>query len=246
MKNLNTITRSVLVLVAAFAININTATSGTITTFDRVETNSSHDLSTQFSVDYSLTDATTEYADGSLVGAGLGVAFTFYNTEAITASSITDIYFDTGDEGPIFSDVFLGESTVGVDFEKNASPAELNGNGGIGFYTDYSAQSTSPTEPNGIGDNEWLTLIGLFTVYDNGTTDDIDDMLAALLSGQFRIGLRVQGIYDLANCPVDDLYCESDSYVSGPPGVVPVPAAAWLFGTALFGFFAASRRKKIS
>ena len=37
----------------------------------------------------------------------------------------------------------------------------------------------------------------------------------------------------------------SSNWVTGP-AVVPVPAAAWLFGTALFGFFAASRRKKIS
>ena len=37
----------------------------------------------------------------------------------------------------------------------------------------------------------------------------------------------------------------SSNWVTGP-SVVPVPAAAWLFGTALFGFFAASRRKKNS
>jgi len=35
-----------------------------------------------------------------------------------------------------------------------------------------------------------------------------------------------------------------DFNVSGVPSTVPVPAAAWLFGSALIGFFGFSRRKK--
>ena len=62
--------------------------------------------------------------------------------------------------------------------------------------------------------------------------------------GQFRIGLHLQAIdadcIGLSGCGDTD----SDSYVN-TPNVVPVPAAAWLFGTALLGFFATARRKKI-
>ncbi len=46
------------------------------------------------------------------------------------------------------------------------------------------------------------------------------------------IGLKIQSIADACAVGVDDCPNDSSTYISA----VPVPAAAWLFGTALFVF----------
>lgn len=233
-------------------LTMTVAQAGTISYFERVTTNASVDLSSQFSIDYSLVDIFD--ADGNLVQANGGVSFTFYNDAqvietddgTITNASITDVYFDTGYDPALFSSLSVGaDSGDGVEFVQGAVPGELTGNGSIGFTTDtgLSAGSTSPTAPNGIDTtNEWASFIGIFGTDANGNAYDFSDVESAILAGIFRVGIKVQSIYDPVNCGVGDLDCESDSYVS----TVPVPAAAWLFGTAMLGFFASSRRKNNS
>ncbi len=51
------------------------------------------------------------------------------------------------------------------------------------------------------------------------------------------------GSFDLVCAPQE---CISQSYSTFAPAVVPVPAAVWLFGTALAGFIGYSRRRIIA
>lgn len=159
-----------------------------------------------------------------------GVTFTFNNNVG-TISSVTDIYFDQG-----ATDWFSGFTIInqiGTDFSPltfdttTASPANLPGWSGIGFSADYSVDSGgNPT--NGLDNSgDYITFLATAGTGFTSYWDLIND-------SDFRMGVKVQAYADGA----------SDSYVTVNP--IPVPAAAWLFGTALFGFFAASRRKKIS
>lgn len=59
--------------------------------------------------------------------------------------------------------------------------------------------------------------------------------LMAALTSDPLVGLDVQG---------KDLAGGSDSYIN-QPNAVPLPAAAWLFSSALFGFIVVANRRKI-
>ena len=180
--------------------------------------------------------------------------FTFNNNLDIagsTDSSITSIYFDydtslttvdffaqTGatatngsgkaTEGVLFSEVTAGnaDSTVGLNT--------------VSFTTDYASDSDAPASKLGVNhEDEFITFMAVL-----GSGYDFLGLLDAIGNNEFRIGMHLTSI--LGSCGSGDGSCsDSDTYVN-TPNVVPVPAAAWLFGTALFGFFAASRRKKIS
>ena len=185
--------------------------------FTNIE-NNTVDISSQLSVDVADT------ADG--------ITFTFWNDVGIT-SSVTDIYFDEG-ATDWFSEFTILDSSAGVSYspttftDSEANPGNLPGGNAIGFIADYSADSSGNPENGIVAYCEFISFLASggtgFTSY--------SDVLAVALAGNFRMGLHVQAFADGA----------SDSYVS----IVPVPAAAWLFGTALFGFFATSRRKKNS
>ena len=187
--------------------------------FSKVTNNNVENLSSQLSVDI------TEGLSGAL--------FTFYNNVGI-ASSITDIYFDQGTTSLFSSINVIDDSGDGVSFSAGANPSNLPGGNPIGFSAHFSADSDAPVSQNGVNSStEWVQFLGTFNV---GT---YANLLESLASNDFRIGLHVQSI---------GIAGGSDGYVSGItslPSTVPVPAAAWLFGSALFGLFAVSRRKKM-
>lgn len=177
--------------------------------------NNTVDISDQLSVD--VTDTVD------------GVTFTFFNNVGIT-SSVTDIYFDEGS-----ADLFSGFEVIdssGAIFSptiitsSEANPGNLPGGSAVGFSADYSADISGNPE-NGLDTStDYVTFLALagadFTSY--------ADLIADFYAGVARIGLHVQAFAD----------GESDSYVTP----VPLPAAAWLFGTALFGFFVASSKRR--
>jgi len=187
--------------------------------FENITSNNVEDLSGQLSVEV------TESVSGAL--------FTFYNNIGI-ASSITDIYFDLGSTSLFTSINVNSVSGAGVSFSDGASPGNLPSGNTIGFVANFAADSDAPggVPHNGVNySSESVTFLGTFNV---GTFTNLLDSLAL---NDFRIGLHVQSIGGGG----------SDSYVSVPtsiPAAVPVPAAAWLFGSALFGLFAVGRRKK--
>ena len=188
------------------------------------------DVASQLSVDYEQS--------------GNQVIFTAYNIGSID-SVIAGIYFDTGSTNSPFAT--LGVSTA-IDGQRGASFSDGGDlNGVTSFDANFGADADPAPSQNGIDEGadkatgDYVQFIGTLITGLNYT----DDFIAKLMSGEFKIGMHVISISD-ALCDAGSLNfdCKSDKFVS--VSAVPVPAAAWLFGTALFGFFAAGRRKKIS
>ena len=204
-------------LAALSMVFVMSVSHATTYSFVNVENNSSLDLSTQLSAEVTME--------------GDDAWITLKNdVDGGSYASITDIYF--GYNELLTSVSFLSVSGANVAFTDGASPANLSGGT---FISDYSADANSGDKNSTLKSNgvdatgEWIRFL-----VDLGTGFDYSNLLAAIDNGSFNIGVHVQALTD------NDL---SDSY---EVSTVPVPAAAWLFGTALFGFFAASRRKKIS
>lgn len=208
--------------VIAFLLMTGVSQAATLT-FDNITNNSSVQLSDQLSVDYS--------AFGSDVG--FGVEFIFKNA-AVIGSSITDVYIDYGVHTNLFTSLIILDSTTpGVLFDLIPNPENLPAGETIGFYSDLGADSTTPHLPaNGVNaSTESLSLLAVLN-----PDFEIEFALDQILNGGVRVGMHLQSI---AGAGTND----SDSYATNV-SPVPVPAAAWLFGTALFGFFAASKRRK--
>lgn len=194
--------------------------------FSRVSSNANEDLSRQ------LMMQVTEQSGGAL--------FTFRNRLGVP-SSITDIYFDDAHPGLFSSVAYHSDSGVGVSFDSQAAPANLPGGNVIGFLADFSGDSnvqsveggvaTRGVMRNGVNEaDEWVSFLGLWA-----NAGSFDGLIAAFADGHFRVGLHVQAI---------GLAGESDSYVS-QPSPVPLPAAAWLFASALIGFIVVASRRKV-
>ena len=189
-----------------------------------------------------VNDVATGQAQLSVevVDAGGGqVDFIFRNAGPL-ASSITDVYFEDG--------TLLGIAAVingsGVDFSQGASPGDLPDGNNVSppfeATAGFTADSTSPAQPNGVNPNEVLTI--RFDLI-NGKT--FADTLAALDGGtDLRIGIHVQGFAGGG----------SEAFVNGPPRGgsqipgVPEPAslAIWSLGLALAGVGARRMRKKVA
>ena len=162
----------------------------------------------------------------------------FRFTNAIgTPSSITGIYFDDVDNANLFAsisnDVLAGAGENGdVSFSDGATPPNLPQGNTIGFFADFSGDADNPSITNGVNaTNEFVNFLG------DLQNSSFAAVIAAINSGDFRIGLSVQSIrgrgadrYELA--------------INDAPSQVPLPAAAWLFGSALLGF-AGFKRKSI-
>ena len=223
MKNFKRILGLFTALSMMVAMGISHATT---LSFENITNNTGTDLSGQISV-----------VSTSVAG---GVEFTFTN-DVGTASSITDIYFDLGTNTSLFSGTSIVSMSDGVSYDISPHPNDLPGGNTVGFTSDFGGDSTSPkTSANGVNaTGEYITF--LLTL---GAGYNYDDYLADLMNGTFRVGMHIQAIAGIDCESSADPECGSDSYVNVNP--VPVPAAAWLFGTALFGFFATSRRKNNS
>lgn len=166
---------------------------------------------------------------------GSNALFTFSNSSVIS-SSITDIYFDYGKTNYFtsISNNALGAAgeSAGVSYSDGATPPNLPAGNTIGFTADASGDSNSPVMANGINTaSEYAAFLGAF-----GLSSSFSDVIAALDSGAFRIGLHVQAIGDLGG---------SESFVNGQeyPSQVPVPGAIWLFGSAILGFAGYNKRR---
>lgn len=158
------------------------------------------------------------------------IAFKFLNNIGIK-SSITDIYFDMGNTS-LFSKISMySDSGSGVEFDNSANPANLPAGNTISFSSDFSGDS--PTPAKGVDKlGEWVTFLGVLSA-----GKSLNALLDALKSGNFMVGLHVQSIGSNG---------QSDSYVNKVEvSAVPLPAAAWLFGSALMGFVVVSNRRRV-
>ena len=251
MKSLKNISAVFTMLLFMFVMGVSQATTYS---FDKISSNNDVDLVPQLSVD--VTDVSG------------GVEFTFWNNVGET-SSVTDIYFDLGldadvllSSSSVFSSISIvadsdgyGSSdytradslvdTTNVDFSDGAKTAVLPGGNGnvLNFESNYDAGAKVKKGLNASG--EFVTFLAIL-----GNDFSYKDFIDGLSFGTYAIGLKLQAIDGACTEPSDydtEGKCPNDSstYLT-PPNVVPVPAAAWLFGTALFGFAAATRRKKNS
>jgi len=217
MKNLKVIMSVFTALAMVFVMSVSQATT---LSFVNIENNSSIDFSGQLS-----TDVTT---DGSYAYFKV-----FNDVDSGTYASITEVYFDY--DTTLTTVSFYADSGTNVAFTDGANPANLPGGNdpAINFSADYSTDADNKPgiqKENGVdATGEFITFMATLSSLYN-----YDALLNSLADGTFRIGLHISAI--------PDGYDNSDSYVN----IIPVPAAAWLFGTALFGFFATSRRKKNS
>ena len=226
MKNLKTITALFAALSMMFVMGVSHATT---LTFEKLSNNAENvDLSPQLFVDVGAV-----YTGLDITGA----TFSIRNEVDLDYGSISEIYFDYS--ATTNFDSIVIDTQVGTDFcdsntcikpngdPKDVSPGELPSST---FSSEYAADSVGNKVTGVDHADDVLIFLAVLGDWSYG------DMIDALSTGAFRIGFHIQGI--------DGVNDESDSYAS--VSTVPVPAAAWLFGTALFGFFAASRRKKIS
>jgi hypothetical protein len=113
------------------------------------------------------------------------IDFTFRNVGA-GASSIGDVYWD--DSG-VLDAIFAISGSPNVDFSEGASPGNLpaGNNASPPFSADFAADSNPPTQPNGVGPGEFLTV----TFELGGVT--FADAIQALNNGSMRVGIHVQG-----------------------------------------------------
>lgn len=169
-----------------------------------------------------------------------GVLFTLSNSLGVP-SSITDIYFADAQSALFSSISYYSDSGVGVSFDSQAAPANLPGGNVIGFLANFSGDANAQSIEGGVATKgikhngvdtaaEWVSFLGLWA-----NASSFDRLIAALGDSHFRVGLHVQSI---------GLAGKSDSYIN-QPSAVPLPAAAWLFASALFGFVVIASRRKV-
>lgn len=148
-------------------------------------------------------------------------------TEQLT---ITEVYLDDGGllfVTPIDPDTDLTYSGAGVLFEVPATPGDLPGGNNVGFVATVGLTADALNQPeDGVDPDEWL---GITLDLLAGVT--LQDVIDALGSGDLVIGVHVTNFLDGG----------SESLVTN---VVPIPAAVWLFGSALLGLVGVARRKK--
>jgi len=204
----------------------------------------------------------------SITDIGVGAQFTFFNNVGFN-SSITGVFFDVGsaDIGGIqFSS---STSSSGVDFKRARNPNLPEGNTLAESFNNDFGLVKDGSNANGVdASEEYARFLVSF-----GEDYSFDALLRAISSGAFRVGLHVTSIAlelnsisnssstgghhgsnkhgrddDDDDHEYDDEDHEygygdgSDAYIN--VSTVPVPAAAWLFGSALFGFVIARRQKK--
>lgn len=210
--------RNIAGLMAAAAITmIGTSANGAFQWY-KISSNNAEDVSSQLSMEVG--------------GSGASLVLTFRNNVGI-ASSITDIYIDAPPQGsaqipnPYFTSIGV-LSSAGVSFSAHATPSNLpEGNPHNFVAVTQSADSDGPVSANGVNAAlEWVRLTLNLT-----SPTQVDDVIAALASGDFRVGLHVQAIGTAGG---------SDSYMTGP--VVPEPATIVAGALLLLPFGASAIR----
>lgn len=184
--------------------------------FQEITNNSPINVATQLTVD-------VEFVGGF-------VQFTFENSGPL-ASSITDIYFDNSLAFLGAPLTIVGDSGAGVDFGTGAAPPNLPSGNTVGFTTTagFTADSNSPTAPNGINSGEWLTLQTAL-----GAGQTFASVTQALSTGALRIGLHVQALSD----------GQSESFTTPIPE--PEIYGMMAAGLGLMYFVARRRRQQVA
>ncbi|MDP3088404.1 MAG: VPLPA-CTERM sorting domain-containing protein [Methylotenera sp.] len=191
--------------------------------FDRITSNANTNIANQLSL--------------NVTESGGNVLFKISNTGSVE-SVITGVYFDFGTttfflkpDGINWSASNSTTWNAGTNAVVLFSDKDSGGNLiGPAFNVDDWADADSPGPKKGVGIGEFAGFLGTYAPDGNYVS-----LINALDSGLFRIGLHVQAIGQ-----------DSDKFINSTqaPNPVPLPAAAWLFGSALLGFATLSNRRK--
>lgn len=117
------------------------------------------------------------------------------------AAVVAAVYFD----GDILDSIVnIANTPPDVEFSEGGSPPDLPGGNTIGFSADLLATADSPGPQNGVGPTEELTITLAIAA-----GSDFNDVIAALASGDLRVGMHViafesGGSESLVNVPVPE------------------------------------------
>ena len=194
--------------------------------------------SSVFAYDYGFDNITNNNAGDAAIGeAQLSFSVTAYSSTQVEflfknigseASSIADIYFD--DEVPLMTWSQFSQMDMNVvSFSEGAKPGNLPGGKSFEFSSDYSYDSDSPTQPNGVNPGE---VLGIVFDYTDGY--GLEQIIAALNNGSLSVGIHVQGFGSGG----------SEGFISASSiNPVPEPASMVLLGIGLMGIAGISRKK---
>ncbi|WP_212637955.1 PEP-CTERM sorting domain-containing protein [Desulfocicer vacuolatum] len=192
--------------------------------------------SSVFAYNYGFENITNNNAGDAAIGeAQLSFSVTKYSDTQVQFlfqnigpedSSIADIYFD--DDVPLMTWSSFSLMGDGVSFSEGAKPGNLPGGKAFSFSSDYSYDSDSPVQPNGINPGE---VLGIVFDYTDGY--GLDQIIAALNDGSMSVGIHVQGFASGG----------SEGFVNTPTNPVPEPASMVLLGIGLLGVAGVSRKK---
>ena len=218
-------------LAAIFLIlSTSTASAAMLTyQFSKLTNNNAEDLSSQLSI--SMWDASQANAQFGTSLSTNDILFTVHN-EANISSNIAEVFFDDGG-------LLAGPSTVinnlggYTNFSGGgAKPGNLPGRNLADNPFDATNELSADANPgpprNGV--NSADDILGI--VLGLGSYLDFDAVAQAIQAEELRFGLHVRSIGARDG---------SDSYISVNP--VPLPAAVWLFGSALLVLLGLRRRK---
>ncbi|MDP3480755.1 MAG: PEP-CTERM sorting domain-containing protein [Desulfoprunum sp.] len=157
------------------------------------------------------------------------VLFIFTNVIGVS-SNISEIYIDDGDLA-FDRDQIINSISGTTNFTSGANPSNLPGANLLS--PDFEANPDLSIDAQGgssLGINAPEDILGI--VFDvSPSVSILNNIKAALISGDLRIGLHVRAIDNVT----------SDAYVNTSP--VPEPATMFLFGTSLVGLVGAVRKR---
>lgn len=188
----------------------------------------------QLSVFENNAGAFSGTADIALIDANT-VVTTFNNTSMLDGPVIESLHFESGVadwlSDPVWTNTDApGNNTDDIVFNLASKSSGAPGGQNIGWAvshnsgdTSYKLDASSPSPFNGLNSGELLQIEWDFT-------GNFDMFIADINGGDSRFSVHVHDCFGSNSC----------SAVSA----VPVPAAAWLFGSGLLGLAGVARRKK--
>ncbi|RMH23920.1 MAG: hypothetical protein D6693_10500 [Planctomycetota bacterium] len=188
--------------------------------YTRITSNSGQNVESQF-----ITTVTEVAGDPTVID------FIFRNNVGI-ASSISEVYFDNGATSSLFSGGAIAQQ-VGASFVfGSASPPDLPGGNSLADPFDVTPGFLADAQGNpSVGLNTASDLLRIRMTLLAGVT--FGDVESALGTGALRLGMHVRAIGDDG---------ESDSFVNGPPPIVPLPGGGAM-GLAALTILASRRRR---